>query len=100
MKEPTPLEMDYYPRLKIGHRWFLIVPETGDTNPHTMCHFHCPGVGHDCKLMNACGHDTHPSDSPTFRRLDCGNDGTIFIRPSKWPEYRALLVAKKLEGQT
>lgn len=98
MKEPSPLDRDYYPRMKIANRWHLIVPETGYASPHDGCEFHTPNVGEfQCKLMNE--HPGLDDPCPTHVRHDCGEYGTIFIRMAKWPEYRAHLVADKLEGK-
>jgi hypothetical protein len=92
MAEPTPLEADYYPRIKHNRRWYLIVPEV---DRHEGCAFYEPGIGTECRLINA---NERPADGvPLFERHDCGDD-TIFVAPSKFPEYRAHLVAKKLEG--
>lgn len=98
MKEPSPLEADYYPRIKIANRWHLIVPETGRANAHDGCAFHEENAGtYQCRLMNAGMGD---DQCPTHARHNCGGTGTIFIRLSKWSEYRALLVAQHLEGKT
>ena len=92
--DPTPLDADYYPRIKHARRWYLIVPET---NAHYGCAFHGIGREEPCKLIHEnCG-SAH--NVPMFKRHDCGDQGTIFVTPSKFPEYRAHLVAEKLEGK-
>jgi hypothetical protein len=96
MAEPTPLEADYYPRLKHNKRWYLLVPEVLH---HEGCAFYKPGIGTECRLITENGGTT--DGIPLFNRHDCAAlDGTIFLAPSKFPEYRAQLVAKKLEGES
>lgn len=90
--EPTKVDPDYYPRLKINRRWYLIVPEI---DYHDGCAFHCSG-GSDCKLIKANGEDY--DGVPTFKRHDCGDHASIFVAPSKFPEYLATIAANKLEG--
>jgi hypothetical protein len=94
--EPTKADPDYYPRIKINRRWYLIVPETR-AHFHEGCAFHCLDSESDCKLIEKHGGDS--SDVPLFKRHDCGDNGTIFVTPAKFPEYRADLVANKLEGK-
>jgi hypothetical protein len=95
MAEPTPLEADYYPRIKHNKRWYLLVPEV---LIHEGCAFYKPGRGTECRLINENGGVGY--DPPMFKRHDCGDHGTIFLAASKFPEYRAHLVAKKLEGES
>jgi hypothetical protein len=102
--EPTKLDPDYYPRIKINRRWYMIVPEKSHGN-HDGCAFYRPEMDtnrHDdwshCKLMVACAGNEY--NSPVFERHDCGDRGTIFVAPAKFPEYRAHLVAEKLEGKS
>jgi hypothetical protein len=102
MKTPelTPLDPDYYPRIKHNGRWYLIVPEMdgeGAYNYHYGCAFECRAADSSCKLIEKHGGDS--SDVPLFKRHDCGDNSTIFVAPSKFPEYRAHLVANKLEGK-
>ena len=91
--EPTKMDADYYPRIKHNRRWYLIVPEI---NFHDGCAFHCPDSESDCKLIKI----GDAKAVPLFKRHNCGDQGTIFVTPSKFPEYRAHLVAEKLEGKT
>lgn len=104
--DPTTLDADYYPQIKLRGRWYMIVPEMeGVDNPHVGCAFHRPEMGDEdfshCKLM-AEAHKRRGDGygSPEFKRHDCGDRGTIFVAPSKFPEYRAHLVAEQLEGKT
>lgn len=94
MTEPTKSDPDYYPRIKIGRRWYLIVPET---HHHEGCAFELCG-GYKCKLVAAAGGDD--GNVPLFDRHDCGENGTIFVAPAKFPEYLATLAANKLESKT
>lgn len=94
--DPTPLDPDYYPRIKFNRRWYLIVPETR-RHYHDGCAFYCPSEEEVCRLIEKHGGDS--SDVPLFKRHDCGDMATIFVTPSKFPEYRAQLVAEKLEGK-
>ncbi len=73
--DPTTLDADYYPRMKIHRRWYLIVPEMEPPShsPHEGCAFYRP-------------------------EQEKEDNGTIFVTPSKFPEYRAHLVVNKLEG--
>jgi hypothetical protein len=91
--EPTKMDADYYPRIKHNRRWYLIVPEI---NFHDGCAFHCPDSESDCKLIKI----GDAKDVSLFKRHNCGDQGTIFVTPSKFPEYRAHLVAERLEGKT
>jgi hypothetical protein len=96
--EPTKLDPDYYPRIKINRRWYLIVPEI---SYHDGCAFQCSddtNHGLDCTLIKKCGGDS--TNVPLFKRHDCGDNGTIFVTPAKFPEYRAHLVAERLEGKS
>jgi hypothetical protein len=93
MTEPTKLDPDYYPRIKIDRRWYLIVPEI---DLHEGCAFACPDDAELCKLIEANGGTSEGLS--LFKRHDCGEQGTIFVTPAKFPEYRAHLVANKLEG--
>ena len=93
--EPTKMDADYYPRIKHNRRWYLIVPEI---SYHDGCAFQCHWKDGDCKLIRNHGGDA--KDVPLFKRHDCGDDGTIFVTPAKFPEYRAHLVADKLEGKS
>lgn len=105
MTNPTPMDADYYPRIKIRNRWMLIVPEYDPAihdSPHHGCEYYDPGDEYTddhshCKLIAKHGSG---SNTPEFKRHDCGDHASIFIKPSKFPEYRAHLVAKKLEGNT
>lgn len=104
--DPTPLEADYYPRIKIHGRWFLIVPEiddggSDDKTAHDGCAFFRPEkYNADLPDFSHCSlHCAEADGVPTFDRHDCGDNGTIFVAPSKFPEYRAHLVADKLEGK-
>lgn len=92
--EPTKADPEYYPRIKINRRWYLIVPEI---SYHDGCAFSCD-EGSKCKLIDACGGDS--ADVPLFDRHNCGDTATIFVKPAKFPEYRAHLVAEQLEGKT
>lgn len=111
--DPTPLDADYYPRMKIRRRWYLIVPEMDNIahtyNGHEGCAFYRPDKHNTfddedfahCKLMD----EAHKLlgdgyGAPEFKRHDCGDTGKIFVAPSKFPEYRAHLVANKLEGKS
>lgn len=91
--EPNKLDPDYYPRIKINRRWYLIVPEI---DYHEGCAFECRGDS-VCKLIEANGGTAE--GLPLIKRHDCGDNGTIFVAPSKFPEYRAHLVAEQLEGK-
>jgi hypothetical protein len=93
--EPTKLDPDYYPRIKHNRRWYLIVPEI---SYHDGCAFQCHWKDGDCTLIKKQGGDS--KDVPLFKRHDCGDQGTIFVTPSKFPEYRAHLAAEKLEGKS
>jgi hypothetical protein len=93
--EPTKADPDYYPRIKHNRRWYLIVPEI---SYHDGCAFECQAADSSCKLIEKHGGDS--SDVPLFKRHDCGDNSTIFVTPSKFPEYRAHLVAEKLEGKS
>ena len=102
--EPTKADPDYYPRMKINRRWYLIVPELqgrGMTNGHEGCAFYRPSnyiddIDHysHCTLMKKADWDR----VPTFRRHDCGDTSTIFVAPSKFPEYLAAVAVLKMEG--
>lgn len=97
IKHPLPTDQDFYPKLKIHNRWHLIVPELG--TPHGSCAFHKPNSAYyesegECLLQRPCA-----DRSPVFNRYDCGDNGTIFIRPANFPEYRAELIAQKLAGE-
>jgi hypothetical protein len=92
--EPTKLDPDYYPRIKHNRRWYLIVPEI---SLHDGCAFECRTADAKCKLIEANGGTA--DGIPLFKRYDCGNQDTIFVTPTKFPEYRAHLVAEKLEGK-
>ena len=102
--EPTTLDADYYPRIKIRRRWYLIVPEVYDpgSGGHEGCAFYRPerfntdldDFSH-CKLMCK-----DVDRVPTFTRHDCGDTSTVFVAPAKFQEYMALVVANKLEGKT
>lgn len=105
--EPTEMDADYYPRMKIHRRWYLLVPEIQKSmtafNPHEGCEFFRPDKYSDahsdfehCALMDRHG---GRSGNAVFKRHDCGDNGTIFVAPIKFPEYRAHLVAKRLEGE-
>jgi len=96
--DPTPLDPDYYPRIKHNRRWYLIVPEI---SYHEGCAFECDDYTNhelDCTLVKKHGGDS--KNVPLFKRHDCGDNGTIFVTPAKFPEYRAHLVVEKLEGKT
>jgi hypothetical protein len=95
--EPTKLDPDYYPRIKHNRRWYLIVPEISF---HDGCAFHCPDSESDCKLIKLFKDGWDAEAVPLFKRHDCGDQGTIFVTPAKFPEYRAHLVAEKLEGKS
>jgi hypothetical protein len=104
--DPTTLDADYYPRMKIHRRWYLIVPEMEPPShsPHEGCAFYRADKENDhdfkhCRLM-ADAKDSRGDGlgTPEFKRHDCGDNGTIFVAPSKFPEYRAHLVVNKLEG--
>lgn len=85
MKQYDPTDPDYYPRMKIGRNWFLIVP---DYNMHDGCEF-CVDDGTNggaCRLQN----DGDSGDDPLFDRHDCGHNNSIFVRPSKFLEYLAM----------
>lgn len=96
--EPTKADPDYYPRLKYNRRWYLIVPEI---DYHDGCAFQCGiddgTMGYDCKLIKANGGDS--AAVQLFGRHDCGDTATIFVAPSKFPEYLAAMAAEKLEGK-
>lgn len=97
--EPTKADPDYYPRLKINRRWYLIVPELRgrEFNGHEGCAFYRPSNYIDdsaCTLMPK----TDGDRVPTFRRHDCGDTSTIFVAPSKFPEYLAAVAVLKMEG--
>lgn len=106
---PTLLDADYYPRMKIHRRWYLIVPEIDnsvDFSWHSGCAFYRPEQEKEdndwsmCSLVNdarKAGYEGYLA--PEFKRHDCGDNGTIFVAPSKFPEYRAQLVVQKLEGK-
>lgn len=104
MTEPTKADPDYYPRLKINRRWYLIVPElegSGMTNGHEGCAFYRPsnyidGIDEfsECALMQKTGGE----NVPTFKRHDCGDTSTVFVAPSKFPEYLAAVAVLKMEG--
>ena len=104
--DPTPLDHDYYPQIKLRGRWYLIVPEMdGVDSPHDGCAFYRPELDDNdfkhCRLMDdAYKRRGDGYDSPEFKRHDCGDHGTIFVAPAKFPEYRAHLVAEKLEGKS
>ena len=91
--EPTKADPDYYPRIKINRRWYLVVPEI---SLHDGCAFQRES-GSGCKLIDALGGDY--AAVPTFNRHDCGDNGTIFVTPSTFPEYLATIAAIKLEGK-
>lgn len=91
--EPTKADPDYYPRIKHNGRWYLIVPEV---SYHDGCAFQCPDDPNGCKLIKANGGES--AAVPLFKRHDCGNHSTIFIKPAKFPEYLARIAADKLEG--
>jgi hypothetical protein len=93
--EPTKLDPDYYPRIKHNRRWYLIVPEI---SYHDGCAFQCHWKDGDCKLIKKQGGDSKAVS--LFKRHDCGDNGTIFVEPSKFHEYLATIVANKLEGKT
>jgi hypothetical protein len=93
--EPTKMDADYYPRIKHNRRWYLIVPEI---SYHDGCAFHCPDSKNDCTLINKGGGDS--TNVPLFKRHDCGDNGTIFVAPSKFPEYLATIAINKLEGKS
>lgn len=94
--EPTKADADYYPRIKINRRWYLIVPEI---SYHDGCAFHCEDdLKTDCKLIKAYGGDS--GLAPMFKRHDCGDSGTIFVAPSKFPEYLATVTGNILDGKT
>ena len=103
MTEPTKADPDYYPRLKINRRWYLIVPELQgrEFNGHEGCAFYRPSNYIDdshCDLMKKAvlvGHDG--GRVPTFRRHDCGDTSTVFVAPSKFPEYLAAVAVLKME---
>lgn len=106
--EPTKADPDYYPRMKINRRWYLIVPELQgrEFNGHEGCAFYRPSnyiayiddYGH-CDLMKKAVLAGHDGDSvPTFRRHDCGDTSTVFVAPSKFPEYLAAVAVLKMEG--
>lgn len=93
--EPTKADPEYYPRIKYNRRWYLIVPEI---DAHDGCAFSCPDDDDDgCKLTKQAGGGSN--DVPMFDRHSCGDNGTIFVAPSKFPEYLATMAAKKLEGK-
>ena len=95
--DPTPMDADYYPRIKFNRRWYLVVPELNGHNPHEGCAFYCRSFqDDDCKLIAKAGGDA--CKVTLFDRVDCGEGAVIFVAPSKFPEYRAHLVAEKLEG--
>ena len=96
--DPTPMDADYYPRIKFNRRWYLIVPELNGENPHEGCAFYCPvSKNGACSLITEAGGDS--GKVTLFNRVDCGKEGVIFVAPSKFPEYRAHLVVEKLEGK-
>lgn len=90
---------DYYPRIKINKRWYLAVPEL-EPGSHGGCAFDRPGVdvtdyetGH-CKLCKDA--DSEPPALDNWKRWDCGNHESIFVAPSKFPEYLAMRVAERM----
>ena len=105
--EPTKADPDYYPRLKINRRWYLIVPELLQgsymTNGHEGCAFYRPSNDIDdhshCALIKKAKRDGDDGDNvPTFKRHDCGDTSTVFVAPSKFPEYLAAVAVLKMEG--
>lgn len=103
MTEPTKADPDYYPRMKINRRWYLIVPDLQgrEFNGHVGCAFYRPSNYIDdiddyshCTLMKKADW----GNVPTFRRHDCGDTSTVFVAPSKFPEYLAAVAVLKLEG--
>lgn len=108
--DPTALDADYYPRIKLRRRWYLIVPEMvglGDSSYHEGCAFFRPELERDDSAFSMCALMTDAKRrqgeeyvTPEFERHDCGDNSTIFVAPSKFPAYRAHLVANKLEGKT
>jgi hypothetical protein len=93
--EPTKADPDYYPRIKINRRWYLIVPEF---YLHEGCAFECPHTLSGCKFVEANGGDY--KDVPMFERHNCGDNSSIYVAPSKFPEYLARIAANKLEGKS
>ncbi len=94
---------DYYPRMKINKRWYLIVPEI-DPGQHTCCAFDT-GISDTefrrnkaasyCKLCPT--YDDEPEALDNWKRWDCGERNSIFVAPSKLPEYLAALVTQRME---
>ena len=90
---------DYYPRLKINKRWYLIVPELWP-GQHTACAFERPGVDDNdyetshCKLCK--DQDSNPPSLDNWDRWDCGDKSSIFVAPKKFPEYLAMRVAERM----
>lgn len=99
MTEPTKADPDYYRHIKVNKRWYLIVPElyhhTENGSPHRGCAFHTPNhPKHECRLAKENG--GYFDKVPLFQRHDCGLYDTIFVAPSKLPEYLAQVAIDKL----
>ena len=90
---------DYYPRIKINKRWYLIVPEL-EPGSHVASAFHREGVDDDdyetshCKLCKDA--DSNPPSLNDWERWDCGDKSSIFVAPKKFPEYLAMRVAERM----
>lgn len=90
---------DYYPRLKINRRWYLIVPEL-QPGSHDHCAFYRRGVSDDddktshCKLCRTA--DDEPPALDNWGRWDCGDKWSIFVAPKKFPEYLAARITERM----
>jgi hypothetical protein len=91
---------DYYRRIKINRRWYLIVPELY-TGSHSSCAFY-DRAGEDdenhsiCKLCPTL--DDGPPALDNWDRHDCGSHGSIFVAPSKFTAYLAARVARRMDA--
>jgi hypothetical protein len=93
---------DYYPRIKVNKRWYLIVPELWP-GAHSGCAFYEPkyddavyeGDKSSCRLCRNA--DATPPSLDGWDRWDCGDKATIFVPPAKFPEYMAKRVEQLFE---
>lgn len=84
---------DYYPRIKINERWYLIVPEL-HVGAHNGCAFYQPESVNECRLCTRASRNPEALDG--WERFDCGDHETIFVAPSKFQKYLSERVSIRM----
>lgn len=84
---------DYYPRIKINERWYLIVPEL-HVGAHNGCAFYQPKAVNACKLC--ANGNNRPDALDDWARFDCGQNDTILVAPGKFQKYLSERVSIRM----